>query len=92
MPLQMPLHDPGRVCLKASHRAIRLGRSLALPELSLFYGYSRQVLCVLRAEEAAGGGEAPGRGCSALDATPAGRPHWALGLPVECVTAMEAGL
>jgi hypothetical protein len=29
---QMPLHDPGRASLTVSHGAIRLGRSLALPE------------------------------------------------------------
>ena len=29
---EMPLHDPGRASFTASHGAIRLGRSLALPE------------------------------------------------------------
>jgi hypothetical protein len=28
----MPLHDPGKASFTASHGAIRLGRSLALPE------------------------------------------------------------
>jgi hypothetical protein len=28
----MPLHDPGSASLPASHGAIQLGRSLALPE------------------------------------------------------------
>jgi hypothetical protein len=30
---KVPFHDPGRASLTASHGAIRLGRSLALPEL-----------------------------------------------------------